>query len=108
MGLFNLFKKQKQMSNFDSQFFLGKKLGEGAFATVHEAIRKQDSQKFAVKILQKTKIKDGSIFNSVDAIINEIDILRRIHHKNIVALENIYNTDEHYYLVMYLATGLLF
>lgn len=66
MGLLDAFKKNKDLNevvvkpildNFDSNYFVGKKLGSGGFAVVKEAVRKSDSQKFAVKIVELGKLK---------------------------------------------------
>ncbi|KAI8915671.1 kinase-like domain-containing protein [Gorgonomyces haynaldii] len=104
MGLFsNLFKKRDKESSFnefDTYFFLGRQLGSGAFAVVHEATRKSDSKHFAVKIITKSKVKD-----QFEVVSNEIDILRQVKHKHIISLEDMYETKDKYYLVMDMATG---
>jgi calcium/calmodulin-dependent protein kinase I len=106
MGLFSkLFKREGHKArpitnDFDSLYFLGRKLGQGAFAVVRECTRKSDSMKFAVKVITKAKLQ-----GEFDAVINEIDILKKINHPNIISLVEMYQTDEHYYLVMVLATG---
>ena len=69
-------------------------------AVVKEVVRKSDSKKFAAKIIDKSKVK-----NEVEAIHTEIDVLKKLHHKNIVVLVDLYQTEKHFYLVMDLATG---
>jgi serine/threonine protein kinase len=49
-------------NNFDAEFFIGKVLGQGGFAVVHQVTRKSDSKKFAVKIIDKSKIKGKNVF----------------------------------------------
>ncbi|KAL2915190.1 hypothetical protein HK105_205297 [Polyrhizophydium stewartii] len=109
MGMFDKLFKRKDTpavkagaiaNDFEAHYFLGKQLGSGAFAVVKEAIRKTDSVKFAVKIVDKAKIKGQE-----SMILTEIEILKQISHPNIVTLHDLYTTPTHYYLVMDLATG---
>lgn len=106
MNIFKLFRKDPArakgiiQNSFDKEYFLGKRLGQGAFATVFECIKKQDSSKYAVKIIKKARLK-----GEYDAVLNEIDILKHISHPNVVSLVDMYQTPEAYYLVIGLATG---
>ena len=74
----------------------GEVVGQGAFALVRQAVKRETGEKVAVKIIDRAKIT-GSVQNSVD---REIDILKKFRHPNIVALHDIYVTDKHYFLVM--------
>ncbi|KAJ3044362.1 hypothetical protein HDV00_002254 [Rhizophlyctis rosea] len=87
-------------SGFEENYFLGKQLGVGSFATVKECTRKEDSKKFAVKIIDKLQIRGKD-----DMIRSEISILKKIQHPNIIALKDLYETTTHLYLVTDLATG---
>ena len=99
-----LFKKKEKvghkLSDFDQNYFTGKVLGKGGFAVVKEAIRKTDSQKFAAKIIDKSRIKSEE-----ENILSEIDVLKKIKHKHIISMVDIYTTSTQYFLVMDLATG---
>jgi len=93
------------MSNNNSmQFFkkyeLGKVLGTGAFSEVKIAINRQTKEKFAVKIIDKSKCKGKE--NMIDT---EISILSKVHHENIVRLYDLYQIDNKIYLIMELVTG---
>ncbi|XP_014832852.1 PREDICTED: calcium/calmodulin-dependent protein kinase type 1D-like [Poecilia mexicana] len=52
---------------------------------------------FAVKCIPKKALKGKE-----SSIENEIAVLRRIKHENIVALEDIYESPDHLYLIMQL------
>lgn len=57
---------------------------------------------YVVKIIDKTKIKQN---NEANRIINEISILKQIHHPNIISLENIYEDNKSIYIVMEYCEG---
>jgi serine/threonine protein kinase len=61
---------------------LGATLREGAFAKVKVATQKHTGEKTAIKILDKSKLLE----DEKDAIClkKEINILKRLHHKNII------------------------
>jgi 5'-AMP-activated protein kinase catalytic alpha subunit len=56
----------------------------------------------AVKVLEKTKIKDKK---DVERISREIKILKQTHHPNVVQLYEIIETEKDLYLVMEFAAG---
>ncbi|XP_036813349.1 calcium/calmodulin-dependent protein kinase type 1D isoform X2 [Oncorhynchus mykiss] len=55
---------------------------------------------FAVKCIPKKALKGKE-----SSIENEITVLRKIKHENIVALEDIYESSNHLYLIMQLVSG---
>lgn len=77
-----------------------RELGKGAFAAVHEVTRKSDGKKFACKVIHKAKAKGEE-----EAIQIEITVLQQLHHPHVVGLKDLYQTKNHYYLVMDLAAG---
>ncbi|KAI7867584.1 kinase-like domain-containing protein [Spinellus fusiger] len=80
----------------------GKVLGNGAYATVKEAMHIETSKFYAVKIINK-KLMEGR----EHMIRNEINILRKIsqNHKNILSLVDYFETLNNLYLVTDLALG---
>ena len=56
----------------------------------------------AVKVLEKSKIKDRK---DVERISREIKILKQLHHPNVVQIYEIIETDKDLYLVMEYASG---
>lgn len=75
-------------------------LGSGSFATVKLGVHKKTGERFAVKQIDKSAIKD-----SEDSLQNEIDILKQINHPNIIALKEIFDSKSKLYLVMELVSG---
>ena len=59
-------------------------------------------EQVAVKVLEKSKIKDKK---DVERISREIKILKQLHHPNVVQIYEIIETDKDLYLVMEFASG---
>uniref|UniRef100_A0A674MVC6 Calcium/calmodulin-dependent protein kinase 1Da n=1 Tax=Takifugu rubripes TaxID=31033 RepID=A0A674MVC6_TAKRU len=72
----------------------------GAFSEVVLAQERLTGRMFAVKCIPKKALKGKE-----SSIENEIAVLRRIKHENIVALEDIYESPDHLYLIMQLVSG---
>ena len=79
------------------EFILGQKLGGGTFGTVRLAINRQTNEKVAIKILDKTKMTN---YDDKKRLEKEINILKKIHHPNIVKLFCVIETERIIYLVM--------
>ena len=70
-----------------------KKLGRGNFATVYEAERKTDKQKFAVKAFSKQNSYCAK--NGRQNLINELSLLRDLNvepHPNVLRLEAVFES----------------
>ena len=63
---------------------------------------KQNKIPFIVKIVDKTKLKQK---NEANRIINEISILKQLHHQNVISLENVYEDNKAIYIVMEYCEG---
>ncbi|XP_061922334.1 calcium/calmodulin-dependent protein kinase type 1D isoform X2 [Entelurus aequoreus] len=72
----------------------------GAFSEVVLAQEKLTGGMFAVKCIPKKALKGKE-----SSLENEIAVLRKIQHENIVALEDIYESPDHLYLIMQLVSG---
>ncbi|KAJ7390028.1 Serine/threonine-protein kinase dclk3 [Desmophyllum pertusum] len=79
---------------------MGRKIGDGNFADVRQCIDKITKKEFALKIVDKAKIRGKE-----DMIRDEIDIMRRCKHPNIVRMYEDYDSTRHIYLVMELIRG---
>lgn len=62
---------------------------------VVEATKKDDGEKYAVKIVEKNVIKED-----IKLLKREIDIMKKVDHKNILKLFEIYEDDVNVYIVM--------
>ncbi|KRT80364.1 protein kinase [Oryctes borbonicus] len=85
----------------EDKYVLKELLGTGAFSVVRLAESKEKSgQLYAVKIIDKKALKGKE-----DSLENEIKVLRRLTHPNIVQLLETFEDKYKVYLVMELVTG---
>ena len=84
------------------QFILGKKLGQGTFATVRLATHIKTNEIVAMKILDKDKLKE---INKI-RLEKEIKILKQVRHRNIVHLYSVINSDKVIYIIMEYVKGI--
>uniref|UniRef100_A0A8C6QII0 Calcium/calmodulin-dependent protein kinase I gamma n=1 Tax=Nannospalax galili TaxID=1026970 RepID=A0A8C6QII0_NANGA len=90
---------KKQTTNIRKTFIFMEVLGSGAFSEVFLVKQRATGKLFALKCMKKSPaFRDSSLEN-------EIAVLKRIKHENIVTLEDIYESTTHYYLVMQLVSG---
>ncbi|KAF0035113.1 hypothetical protein F2P81_012871 [Scophthalmus maximus] len=75
-------------------------LGTGAFSEVVLAEEKRTQKLVAIKCIPKKALEGKE--NSIE---NEIAVLHKIKHTNIVSLEEIFESKSHLYLVMQLVSG---
>ena len=86
-------------------YTLIKDIGEGNFGKVKLAKLKSTKEKFAIKILDKEKLKT----QTKSTLFNEIQIISRLNHKNIIHVEKILEDQKNYYIIMeYCEKGELF
>jgi hypothetical protein len=75
----------------------GRILGRGSFGKVNLALHKLTRKIVAVKSINKMKKKDESNFKKVR---NEIEIMKRMRHKNVVKFFEELETDNHHLFFM--------
>jgi len=78
----------------------GPLLGTGNFSQVKIGIAKHSGEKVAVKIVNKKQVK-----HKPEMLTNEVEILLKIDHPNVIKLLDLFDTPETLYLVMELASG---
>ncbi|KAI1893184.1 hypothetical protein AGOR_G00141290 [Albula goreensis] len=89
---------KKSTSNIQEVFDFIEVLGSGAFSEVYLVKERKTGKHFAMKCVKKKQKRDNILEN-------EIAVLRRIKHENVVGLEDFYESRTHYYLVMELVSG---
>ncbi|XP_001122959.1 calcium/calmodulin-dependent protein kinase type 1 isoform X2 [Apis mellifera] len=93
--------KDDKSPSVEDKYILKELLGTGAFSEVRLAeSREKPGQMFAVKIIDKKALKGKE-----DSLENEIRVLRRLTHPNIVQLLETFEDKHKVYLVMELVTG---
>ncbi|CAO3627568.1 unnamed protein product [Cunninghamella blakesleeana] len=105
-------------SNLD-RYEIIQKLGDGAFSNVYRAKDKRTGRKVAIKAAQKRtdsnpqtdlqhlhpNMKKKPRVTERANILKEVQIMRNIHHPNIVQLIQFLESDENYFLVLDLCEG---
>ncbi|KAG3034873.1 hypothetical protein PC128_g416 [Phytophthora cactorum] len=89
------------------EFAQGKPLGEGNFSRILEATHKATGEKFALKVIEKQRIKrlrlrHQNIFNEINM---EKDVLNRLRHPNIIRLYQTFQDDNNLYFLLDLLDG---
>ncbi|XP_066516917.1 serine/threonine-protein kinase DCLK1-like isoform X2 [Hoplias malabaricus] len=82
------------------RYKVGRMIGDGNFAVVRECVEKSTGREYALKIINKGKCRGKE-----HMIQNEVSILRRVKHPNIVLLIEEMDTYNELYLVMELVKG---
>ncbi|KAG8175537.1 hypothetical protein JTE90_016685 [Oedothorax gibbosus] len=83
-------------------FIFTEKLGKGSYATVYKAYRKGDTREVvAIKCVQKSSLTKSSVEN----LITEISILKKVKHENIVELKDFQWDNSHIYLILEYCSG---
>ncbi|XP_056293031.1 calcium/calmodulin-dependent protein kinase IGa [Pseudoliparis swirei] len=89
---------KKSTSNIKDVFEFKGKVGSGTFSEVFMVREKTTGKLYALKCLKKKHLAHSNLEN-------EINVLRRIQHENVVGLEDFYESRTHYYLVLQLVSG---
>ncbi|KNC53436.1 CAMK/RAD53 protein kinase [Thecamonas trahens ATCC 50062] len=87
----------------EERYDLERVLGKGNFAEVRLGLSRRSGEKYAVKIVDKTKFL--SLQQRAGALLDEVNILKFLSHPNIVSLEETFETEKHLYLVLELVSG---
>ncbi|XP_045903426.1 serine/threonine-protein kinase DCLK2 isoform X2 [Micropterus dolomieu] len=82
------------------KYKVGKVIGDGNFAVVKECVERSTGKEFALKIIDKAKCSGKE-----HLIENEVAVLRKVKHPNIIMLMEEVDTSSELYLVMELVKG---
>ena len=75
-------------------------LGTGAFGKVYKVSPKTNDNLYALKVLSKTQLTELNLMKQLD---NEVKILSKCYHPNIIQLHAVFDDAKYIYLVMELA-----
>uniref|UniRef100_A0A3Q2PGG6 Calcium/calmodulin-dependent protein kinase IGb n=1 Tax=Fundulus heteroclitus TaxID=8078 RepID=A0A3Q2PGG6_FUNHE len=89
---------KKNTENIQEIFDIIEELGSGAFSEVYMVRERKTGKNFAMKCIKKKKNRDINLEN-------EIAVLRKIKHENVIGMEDFYESRTHYYLIMQLVSG---
>ncbi|XP_023368113.1 serine/threonine-protein kinase DCLK3 [Otolemur garnettii] len=91
-------------ADVEKHYETGRVLGDGNFAVVKECRHRATRQAYAMKIIDKARLKGKE-----DMVDSEILIIQSLSHPNIVKLHEVYETDSEIYLILeYVPGGDLF
>ena len=82
-------------------YVLGKTLGEGSFAVVREVTCKKDGSHWAAKCIDKKKLST----EEKTSLKQEVDIMEKLNHKNIVHLRECFDSPKTFYMVLEICAG---
>lgn len=80
-------------SKLEDDYTLDGELGKGTYGVVYKGIHKLTEDVRAIKQISRAKIK------KYDRFINEVSALKTLDHPNIIKLFEIYEEEDHVYLV---------
>ncbi|WVZ68751.1 hypothetical protein U9M48_017651 [Paspalum notatum var. saurae] len=84
------------------RYRLGRLLGCGNFAKVYKAHKVGTGEIVAIKVLNKDAVRRSGMAEKVKT---EVDVMRRVHHPNVVRLHEVMATRSRIYFVMEYAGG---
>ncbi|XP_053214272.1 serine/threonine-protein kinase STK11-like [Panonychus citri] len=95
-----LYEKKKKRAKFIGHYILGDVLGDGSYSKVKEVIDSLTLERRAFKIMKKKRLR--KIPNGEQNVQREIELLRRLDHKNVIKLiDTFYNEEKQkLYIVM--------
>eukprot|EP00742_Colponemidia_sp_Colp-10_P001686 GILJ01001807.1.p1 GENE.GILJ01001807.1~~GILJ01001807.1.p1 ORF type:complete len:588 (-),score=66.08 GILJ01001807.1:162-1925(-) len=92
--------------NFEEEYVILKKLGQGSFAEVHTARHIRTNRTYAVKSINKQLVKSSK---REMAVRNEMEIMKELEHPNVITLYEVFESTNHIHLVLeYLRGGEVF
>ncbi|KAL9558725.1 hypothetical protein MBANPS3_000772 [Mucor bainieri] len=93
--------KLPEYEGLQDQYDLIKKLGEGAFSNVYEAIDKKTGQHVAIKIVRKFELSQIQ----KASVLKEVQIMRTLNHPSIIKMLAFIENKDHFFLVLELMDG---
>jgi len=88
-------------SSVNELYSLGECIGRGAFGTVWQGTHRVTGDDVAIKLIERKR----QLLEDFRVELNEVEILKTVNHPSIVTLKELWNFEEHVYLVMELVNG---
>ena len=86
-----------------SKYTIGKEIGKGAYAIVKLVTDKFTKIKYAMKVYDKNKLTDSA---KKKCVYREIEIMKRVNHRNIVKLKEVIYTQKEILIIMEYVNGI--
>ncbi|CAD8147446.1 unnamed protein product [Paramecium pentaurelia] len=84
----------KEISDFYTPNYM---LGKGGSSKVYFVTKKYDQSQFASKCVEKRYLKEDGGYN---ALFNEIQLMQRLKHENIIQLNDLYEGESTFYMIL--------
>ncbi|CAD8063586.1 unnamed protein product [Paramecium primaurelia] len=97
------FRRYAILNNFHEAFLVLKIIGKGNFAKVYQATKKENNTQYAIKAFSKEYMLQQS--KGIESMLNEIKLMRRLNHPNIVKLYEVHETTNSVYFVLDMIQG---
>jgi len=91
----------KLTEKFKDHYLVGQSMGCSYFGEVRKCRHETTNQVKAVKILRKEKLGK----KQSDRFMHELQVLQRLDHQSILKINELYEDDTRYYLIMECCTG---
>ncbi|KAI9223726.1 kinase-like domain-containing protein [Blastocladiella britannica] len=88
------------LDDLNVKYDVGDIIGTGAFSEVRRATERATGVQFAVKVIDKSKCRGKETM-----IQSEVEILKRVKHRNIIRLFELYESPQKIFLIMEVVTG---
>jgi len=87
--------------SIESKYDIGEEIGRGAFSVVKRGKNRRTGDDVAIKYIEKKFVDPQDLM----LLAREIDIMKKVQHKNVLRLVEVFETEDIICLVMELVTG---
>lgn len=91
----------ERKGSIEARYHIKETIGKGGFGEVKKIQDKVTNELMAMKIIPKRRLSA----HSSTAIINEVEILKKLDHPNIIKLYEFAQDEDNYYLITELCSG---
>lgn len=94
----------KLSNDFDSKYDILSEIGRGGFSIVYQCQNRLTKQIYAVKAIDLRPLRLRENFDP-KRLKREVDIMKGLHHPNIIQFQDVYENENHLLVVMEFAPG---